>query len=407
MTEAVAQLQKGLDLLRNLPDDNWRGEQEIDLLLALGRAQIAAKGYAARGVGDAFARARALAEQLDRSDCLVPLLWGQCAFQVVRSELRPALSLAERIEQIGEAQDDVAVRLLGRLEQGEVRYWLGEFVAARTLFEQCDGLNVPAHRSVYAGLTTTDQYEEMLTYLAWTLACLGYVDQACRRMNEAFTEARQCGHAHSLAWALRSGAWIELEIGSVHEAQRHAEELVGLAHEHGFPLWLGWGHLCRGSSLTAQGLGQEGLPWITNGLSMYGATGGVVAAPWMLTTFAETYARVGQLSEGLSCLARQMIERTEAQYAEADVYRLRGDILNVTGDRAAAEQSYHQALAVAERQSAKLFELRAATNLARLWRDQGRGDDAHALLAPIYGWFTEGFDTPVLQDAKVLLDQLV
>ena len=141
---------------------------------------------------------------------------------------------------------------------------------------------------------------------------------------------------------------------------------------------------------------------------MYRATGGVVAAPWMLTRLAETYARVGQLSEGLSCLAdaRQMIERTEAQYAEADVYRLRGDILNITGDRAAAEQSYHQALAVAERQSAKLFELRAATNLARLWCDQGKRTEAHDLLAPIYAWFTEGFDTPVLQDAKALLDEL-
>jgi predicted ATPase len=141
---------------------------------------------------------------------------------------------------------------------------------------------------------------------------------------------------------------------------------------------------------------------------MYRATGGVVAAPWMLTRLAETYARVGQLSEGLSCLAdaRQMIERTEAQYAEADVYRLRGDILNITGDRAAAEQSYHQALAVAERQSAKLFELRAATNLARLWCDLGKRTEAHDLLAPIYAWFTEGFDTPVLQDAKALLDEL-
>jgi predicted ATPase len=128
----------------------------------------------------------------------------------------------------------------------------------------------------------------------------------------------------------------------------------------------------------------------------------------MLTRLAETYARVGQLSEGLSCLAdaRQMIERTAAQYAEADVYRLRGDIPNIMGDRAAAEQSYHQALAVAERQSAKLFELRAATNLARLWCDQGKRTEAHDLLAPIYAWFTEGFDTPVLQDAKALLDEL-
>jgi len=123
---------------------------------------------------------------------------------------------------------------------------------------------------------------------------------------------------------------------------------------------------------------------------------------------AEAHAKLGQPVEALNCLAEagQIIETTDDRYSEANMHWLRGDLLTATGDLVAAEQSYHQALAIAKRQSAKLFELRAATSLARLCRDQGKRIEARDLLAPIYGWFTEGFDAPVLQDAKALLDQL-
>ena len=147
---------------------------------------------------------------------------------------------------------------------------------------------------------------------------------------------------------------------------------------------------------------------ITKGLSMYRATGAVLQTPWILTGLAEAHARLGQPIEGLNCLAEaaQIVECTDQRFEEADVYRLRGDLLSATGDQAAAEQSYHQAVAVAQRQSAKLFELRAATGLARLWRDQGKRTEAHDLLAPVFNWFTEGLDTPVLKEAKALLDEL-
>jgi predicted ATPase len=141
---------------------------------------------------------------------------------------------------------------------------------------------------------------------------------------------------------------------------------------------------------------------------MYRATNAVVCTPSMLTSVAEAYARLGQPVEGLNLLAEvsQIIEATDERRDEAELHRVRGDLLLATGDQAAAEQSYHQALAVAQRQSAKLFELRAATSFARLWRDQGKPSEARKLLTPIYSWFTEGFDTPVLQDAKTLLNEL-
>jgi len=175
-----------------------------------------------------------------------------------------------------------------------------------------------------------------------------------------------------------------------------------------FSYLLAWGNANRGSSLTALGQAPEGLTFITEGLSTLRATGAVLLMPWILTKLAETHRQLGRPGEGLNRLAEaaQIIEATDEQREEAELHRVRGDLLNATGDQAAAEQSYHQSLAVAQRQSAKLFELRAATSLARLWRDQGKRIEARALLAPVYGWFTEGLDTPVLQDAKALLDQL-
>jgi tetratricopeptide (TPR) repeat protein len=148
---------------------------------------------------------------------------------------------------------------------------------------------------------------------------------------------------------------------------------------------------------------------MSKGLSMAYATGAVLNRAWMLLDLAEAHARLGQSVEGLNCLteAAQIVESTDLRIPEADIYRVRGDLLNSTGNWAAAVQCYHQALAIAQQQGAKLFELRAATSLARLWRDQGKLAEARDLLVPIYGWFTEGFDTLDLKEAKVLLEQFV
>ena len=181
-----------------------------------------------------------------------------------------------------------------------------------------------------------------------------------------------------------------------------------LSIEHGFPFFLGHARVYRGWSLTALGRAQEGLSHLKEGLSMVRATGTVAATPGILTGVAVAYAMLGQPVEGLKCLteAAQIIETTEERVFEAMLHRVRGELFNATGNQAAAEQSYHQALAVAAGQSAKVFELGAATNLARLWRDQGKRAEGRDLLAPIYDWFTEGFDTPILKDAKALLDTL-
>jgi tetratricopeptide (TPR) repeat protein len=403
MTEAVAQLQKGLDLVANLPETPWRAQQELDLQIALARALRATRGYSAPAVGETLIRARALAKQLDRPDYLGQLIWDECLFRWFRSEQRLALTLAEHMEKIGKARNDVRMQWAGHFANGVVRCYLGEFVAARALLEQCQGLADAADRVAASGWDPIG----VRAYLAVTLAYLGYIDQARLRLNEALSEARRLKNANTLAEMLGMAIWVDWMTYSP-EIQWRAEELRAVSTEHGLPVFWGWATVTQGRSLTTRGQALEGLRLITRGLEAIRATGTVVNTPTILVYLAEACAKLRRLKEGLKYLteAARIIETSEERCQQAELHRVQGDLLDAIGDRAAAEQSYCQALAIAARQSAKVFELGAATSLARLWRDQGKRAEAHDLLAPVYSWFTEGFDTPVLQDAKALLDQL-
>jgi tetratricopeptide (TPR) repeat protein len=216
---------------------------------------------------------------------------------------------------------------------------------------------------------------------------------------------------------LTFAGWTERHCGSPRTVQQHAEEVIALSSEHDFPFWLELGTVLLGWSLAALGDARHGLDLIKKGMSLSSANGsGMVAATdgtklsdaSSLTNLAECYAALGHAADGLSCLdeAAQGIDTMGQRVWEVDMFRVRGDLLIAMGDRAAAEVSYHRALAIARSQTAKTLELRAATSLARLWRDQGKRTEARDALAPVYGWFTEGFNTPVLQDAKALLDEL-
>ena len=261
MTEAVAQLRKGLDVLTGLPDGPLRRQQELDLLLALRPALAFTKGLSAPDVGATIARARALAEQLDRPEYLVRLSFGQWAFHLGRSEHKRALSLAEQIEKIAEARNDVSAQLRGRRARGLTLLHLGELVAARALLDQCHGLADPAHRGIGAGLAE-DPYVTMLAYLALTLAYQGYIDQSRARLEEALSEARRLKHAQTLAGVLLYANWIAW-ITCSPELGPYAEELMAISNEHRFPFHLGYATAMRGASLIALGQAHEGVTLLT------------------------------------------------------------------------------------------------------------------------------------------------
>jgi tetratricopeptide (TPR) repeat protein len=404
MTEAVAQLRKGLDVLAGLPDGPWRRQQELDVQAALGSALTATKGWSAADVSETFSRARALAEQMNRPEYLVRLITGQYTFHFVRAEHRLTLPLAEQLEKTGEARNDATVQLLGRSCRGMSHFMFGEFVAARHALERCLALADPTHRTV-EGLPF-DPHTMNLTWLALTLAYLGYIDQARSRMNEAVAEARRLGHAHSLSHTLVFSSWLDWLNGTPME---HVDEVVTLTREHGFPHYLGWALAYRGKSLVAVGKAQQGLALLTQALDVLRATGNGVSMPMLFTWLAEAYAALGKHDEEQRWFDEmaQVIKTTEERVSEAELlHRVRGDLLNLKGDRAGAERWYREAIAIAKQQSANFLRLRASTSLARLWRDQGKCAEARDILAPIYGWFTEGFETPVLKEAKAVLDEL-
>jgi tetratricopeptide (TPR) repeat protein len=404
MTEAVGQSRKGLDVLSGLPDGPGRQQQELDLQGTLGWALTATSGWSTAEVGETLARVRALAEQLDRPDYLVPLIAGQWRIHLVRAEHRLSLALGEQLENIGKMRNDPGVQSLGQFLQGATCLSLGEFVAARALLEASIDLADPARRGPEP--TVVDYYPDKLGCLALTLAYLGYVDQARSGIDQALSEARRLGNVHMLVYMLN----MALSLDQITRSPMvHLEEFLALSTEHRFRHFSSLAMVIRGRSFIAIGQAEQGLALLRQGREELRVIGVVARTPTVLTSLAMAHAMLGQQAEALDCLAEaaRIVETTEERMGEAELlHRVPGDLLNAAGDPSGAERHYRQAIAVAERQSAKLFQLRASTSLARLWRDQGKRTEARDLLAPIFYWFTEGFDAPDLKEARALLDEL-
>jgi len=247
-------------------------------------------------------------------------------------------------------------------------------------------------------------------YVALTLWLLGYPEQALARVHEALTLAHELAHAFSLAFARCWVATVSQLCRDVPAVHEHAEAAVTLATEQGFPLWITHGTPVRGWALALQGQGEEGMAQVRQGIAAWRAIGAVQHLPYFSTLLADVYGHRGHTAEGLQALAEAytVIEQHGERWWEAEVCRLRGVLLlrQAVPQPEEAEACFQRALEVARRQQAKSLELRAATSLARLWQQRGKYQEAHDLLAPVYHWFTEGFDTADLQDAKTLLDAL-
>jgi class 3 adenylate cyclase/tetratricopeptide (TPR) repeat protein len=408
MTEAMAQFQKALNLLPSLPDDRGRLQHELDLQIGIGRASSATQGFSAPAVAEAYGRARTLAEQLDARDDLAPLLVGLWWLHFMRGELKVALALAEELENFGKTHDNSSALLLGKVVRGTTCLFLGELTTARALLEQCDALGEPAHRAVLAPWIVNDQYVQTLVFLALILATQGYIEQGRARLNAGLTEAQALRQASTSCFAISNAVQFESIIFAPHEMHRYALELTALSNEHGFPFYVALGNSLEGFSLLMLGRPEEGVHLIRNGLSSARAMGFALGMPGSLAVLAAVYGALGQPVEGLDCLgeAVEIIEKNGDRLYESNVAFVRGNLLLATGDRTMAEESYRQARAIAKQQGARTSELLAAMSMARLWRDQGKRDEARELLASLYNWFTEGLDTPVLMQAKALLDEL-
>jgi adenylate cyclase len=289
-------------------------------------------------------------------------------------------------------------------------FYLGETTLAYTHFVQGIALYDPQQHRASAFLSGDDAGVICHILAAWTLWCLGYPDQGLVRSREAVTLAQHIVHPFSLSFVLGFAAVFHQLRREGHTAQECAESSISVATVQGFPHWRARGVVLRGWALVQQGQVKEEIEQINQGLRAIRATGGEIQQPYFLALLAEAHGTLGKPEAGLAVLteALTLMDKTGECWYEPELYRLKGALLlqQSSDNQAEAETCFHHALDIACSQQAKSFELRAATSLARLWQQQGKCQEAHDLLIPVYGWFTEGFDTADLQEAKALLDAL-
>jgi class 3 adenylate cyclase/predicted ATPase len=408
MAEAAAQFQSGLDRLALLPDTPERQRQELEFRSALGAVLRAVKGNAAPETGHAYARARELWERLGSPSEFLQVPFGQSLHHMFRCELDLALRLDEDLLRLSRQRNDSAGLVLGHFSSGRNLLSAARFASSRSHLEEALALYDPiSHRSLIhqTGLHPQNNAQSLLGNV---LFCLGFPDRALARSNAAIAEARRVAHPPSLAVSLALGARLLSLAGDNAALDRLAEELAAVATEQSFPHWRAEGAIFRGWAKVKNGDVAEGMSLLRSGSIAFRATGAEVFMPYYITLLAGACEIGEQFEEAMTLLdeALQIVERTGERWFAAELNRHKGRLLQRQEHSEAAEELYRKALSIAQEQEAKLWELRAAGSLARLWRNQGRRGEARDLLAPVYGWFTEGFDTPDLKEAKALLDEL-
>jgi predicted ATPase len=378
--EAIQHLTTSLALLAMLPETLARAQQELDLRLALGSALIATKGYAAPEVEQTYARARALCAQVGDTPQLFPALQGLCQFYYGRGAFPTARELGEQLYRLAQREAAPTHLLEAHDALGSTLFYLGDYPTAWTHLEQGIARTDPTAERALALRHGVALGVRCLAIAANVLWCLGYPEQAMRRSQEALALAQALAHPYSLALA---------QFWAVYLHCRRREALAALA---------------------MQGESEAGLAQLHQGLAAVLATGWTLGQPSCLVLLAEAAGHAGQVAEGLRLLAEALraFEAGERGDGLVEAYRLKGILLlrQAVPDVAQAEACFQQALAVARRQEAKSWELRAATSLSRLWQRQDKRAEARQLLLAVYGWFTEGFDTADLQEAKGLLEEL-
>jgi predicted ATPase len=407
--EAIRLLTKGLELLITLPDTPERSQQELVLQTTLGPALMVTKGWAASEVKHIYARARELCWQVGETPHLFAALHGLSLFYLVRAELQTARELGEQLLALAQRMQDPSLLLEACWVLGDVLFFLGEFAPARDLAEQGLSLYEPQqHRALAFHYGGSDSGVGCGILLAWALWYLGYPEQALQRSQAAITLAQELAHPYSLVYALNYVGRLHQCRGEGQAAQQRAEAAIALCTEQGFGLYLAMGAILRGWALAAQGQGMEGIVQMHQGLAALRATGGEITRPYWLALLAEAYGKGGQAEEEFAVLTEALaaVDKSGERFYEAELHRLKGELMLSAHNEAEVEACFQQALAIARHQQTKSLELRAAMSLSRLWQQQGKHDEAYDLLAPLYGWFTEGFDTADLQEAKALLEEL-
>jgi predicted ATPase len=444
--EAINHLAAALELFKTLPDTAARARQELTLHLSLGASLIAMKGYSAAEVEQTYTRAQELCLQVGESLQVAQVLYGRLAFNATRGNLKAALALGEQLLNVAHRQQDSTLSLVAYVVMGSTLLWLGEFSPAQAHCDQACALYDPEHHRDPAYHIGQDMGVTALVVAAETLWYRGYPDQALERVRHALSLSQSLSHPLSLVTALGHVAFVHLFRREGQEAQAQTEALLTLTHEHGFAQWLGYGTCLQGWALVecavqsgAREQREAGLVQLREGQAAWRATGGELWVPVFLGAVAQASAQGGPEEEGLRVIAEALalVEKNEERWNEAELYRIAGELALRNGEPengrigdvkkeaenqgssfsfadspfrrfsvSSPEECFQKAIDIARKQQAKSLELRAVMSLARLWQQQGKTAEARQMLADIYSWFTEGFDTKDLKEAKALLVEL-
>jgi DNA-binding winged helix-turn-helix (wHTH) protein/predicted ATPase len=408
--EAILHLTRGLELLATLPETLERAQLELDLQVALGPALITTKSQGASEVEQTYARARVLCTQVGETPQLLPTLQGLCDFYRNRGELSAAREIGEQLLRLAQRTAEPTFQQEAHAVLGQTLFHVGEYEASRMHLEQAAALTAPTAQHALVFRQDAAPGVRCLALLANTLWCLGYPAQAVQRSQEALALAQTLGHPYSLGMARYFTVLLHARRREPVAVQAHANALLALASEQGFPLYVGFGTCLQGWAFAMQGQDEGGETQLRHGMATVLATGQTLSRPLWQVLLAEAVGHVGQVEKALGLLGEALaaFEASGRGDMLAEAYRLRGECLMRQGVPAAAlaEACFQQALTIARRQQAKSWELRAVMSLSRLWQHEGKRAEARALLAPIFNWFTEGFDTADLKEAKVLLAEL-
>ena len=423
--EAIAHLTRGVELLKELPNTPARLHQELQLQLQLGTAYLMAGNMIE--VSRPFNRAHALCQQLGDTPQLIPALLGLFRFYLGQPDYHTARQLAEQLLRLGERGHDAATLLQAHYALGSCLHFLGEEELAYTHLEQGIRCYDPEQHGTLMFRAGVDPGVACVCWAANVLWLLGYPDQALTRSQEALAKAQALAHPFTQAYALWMSIAPLIYRREAPAVQKRAEQTIALCQEQEIALILPMAMLTRGWALAEQNQVEKGISAIQQSMTSLRAQGAEMAWTTWHALLAQAYMTGGRIEEGLTAVAEglRLAERNEERYWEAELYRLRGELLfnderrTMKNERRAhkdkarsmqraaeAEECLQQAIAIARQQRTQSWELRASVSLARLWKDQGRQAEAYQLLSECYNWFTEGFETKDLQEAKALLETL-
>jgi predicted ATPase len=415
--EAEAQLTRAIAQIAVLPATPTLRREQIKFQVALANTLIQVKGPAAPETKAASERARLLIEQaeaigepLEDPLLLFSVLSGFWGANLVAFNGDAVRAVAAQFLTLAEKQGTTVPLMIGHRLMGSSLMFTGDLAEGRAHFDQALALYDPMEHRPLAARFLGDIRVAGLSFRSWALWMLGYPEAALADADHALKDAREIGQAATLMYALGPCEWPRIHCGNYATANVEADELIALADEKGALYWKACGMLWRGCLFALTGKASDAVHMITSGITALRSTGATWWLPWHLSNLAWAYAKLGQFDDAWRCIDEAMtaVETTKEKWCEADIHRIAGEIalMSPEPDAAKAQAYFECALTIAQAQQAKSWELRAAMSMARLWRDQGKRDEAHALLAPVYGWFTEGFGTLDLKEAKALLDAL-